>query len=109
MNKTTPVSDAFFSTVPLSLLDMSKLKGAFATLLSRPSYLPGTVILDYSLKQVQSRYPLVVMVSAELPQECLNVLAFRGIRTMPISRLAPKIQTTAVTDERFPDTWCKLA
>lgn len=84
-------------------------RGAFATLLSKPSYLPGTVVLDYSLKQVGSKYPLVIMVSADLPKECLDVLSTRGIKTVPISRLAPKIQTTAVTDERFPDTWCKLA
>ncbi|KAL5495152.1 hypothetical protein ACEPAI_614 [Sanghuangporus weigelae] len=88
---------------------MENTKGAFATLLSRPSYLPGTVVLDYSLKQVRSKYPLVVMVSTELPKECLDVLSLRDIKTVPISRLAPKIQSTAVTDERFPDTWCKLA
>lgn len=88
---------------------MAKAKGAFATLLSGPNYLPGTLVLDYSLRQAGTKYPLVVMVSVGLPQECLDVLTLRGIKVVSIARLAPKIHVSAIRDERFADTWCKLA
>ncbi|EJD03848.1 nucleotide-diphospho-sugar transferase [Fomitiporia mediterranea MF3/22] len=88
---------------------MSKAKGAFATLLSSPTYVAGTLVLDYTLREVGSKYPLVVMVSSGVPKECLDVLAIRKIKTIPVERLTPKVEGSAILDERFSDTWCKLA
>ena len=52
----------------------SSENNAYATLLTRPSYLPGVVILAHTLKKQNSKYPLVVLVTPGLPQECVEVV-----------------------------------
>lgn len=85
-------------------------QAAYVTLLSKSSYLPGVLVLDYTLRLVGSCYPLVVMVTASLPQECRNVLTGRGIRLRDIANLEPPegIHSLAHHDTRFRDTWTKL-
>ncbi|KAI0271327.1 nucleotide-diphospho-sugar transferase [Gloeopeniophorella convolvens] len=88
---------------------MSK-KAAFVTLLTKVSYLPGTLVVDYGLKAVQSRYPLVVLVTPELPQYARDALIRRGIPIREIQPLRPKEgdHSLSAHDERFADTWTKL-
>lgn len=83
---------------------------AFVTLLTKISYLPGTLVLDYGLRAVNSRYPLVVMVTPSLPDEARAALRNRGILMREVQPLRP-LQGTHVLvahDARFADTWTKL-
>ena len=89
---------------------MGKGRGAFVTLLTKPSYLAGTLVVDYGLRKVNSKYPFVAMISSDLPQTCVDILKLRGIETVPIQRLTPKsMHNGIIKEERFRDTWCKLA
>ena len=82
--------------------------GAYATLITKASYLPGTLVLAHTLAQVGSQYPLVVMVSPDLPRECLDVFELRGLRVVSVERLTAESQDPG-TDERMAQTWSKLA
>lgn len=82
---------------------------AYATLLTNTSYLPGVLILDHSLRQVQSKYPLVVMITPSLPQTAVDVLHKREITTILVQSLVPdQGRFNIAADERFADTWTKL-
>ena len=83
---------------------------AYVTLLSRPSYLAGTMVLHHSLQETQPKYPLVVMVTASLPRDSREILERSGIKTvevdllmLPVSRFDP-----SKTEARFNDIWTKI-
>ena len=80
----------------------------WATLLTVPSYLPGTVMLAASLRAAGSRYPLVAMVIPDLPAPAHEVLQAFDIETVEVPRLSPDVEASAVQDKRFADTWTKL-
>lgn len=86
------------------------LKAAYVTLLTKSSYLPGTLVLDHGLRAVKSKYPLVVMVTRELPKEARDALRKRGILIREVDHLQPAEgrHTLAAHDARFADTWTKL-
>ncbi|KAF5377634.1 hypothetical protein D9615_005296 [Tricholomella constricta] len=102
-----PVSDFLIITLLCSTMS---LKAAYVTLLTRPSYLAGTLVLDYGLRSVNSKYPLVVMVTPSLPKNARDVLQKRGILTRDVDTLQPNpgAHTLAAHDARFADTWTKL-
>ncbi|KAJ3890285.1 nucleotide-diphospho-sugar transferase [Lentinula edodes] len=83
---------------------------AFVTLLTRISYLPGVLVLDYGLKSTGSKYPLVVMVTPTLEEDARDVLTQCGIEMYSINSLVPDSSrhTVADHDARFKDTWTKL-
>ena len=84
---------------------------AYATLLTKRSYLPGALVLHQSLVDQGSAYPLVVFATRELPQDAREILARRGIRVREIEYLQPPADKQADFDEhdlRFQDTWTKL-
>jgi hypothetical protein len=84
-------------------------KAAYVTLLTKDSYLPGALTLDYCLKSVQSRYSLVVLVTSTLPQHAKDVLIRCGIPFREVQPLRPGDEyVLAEADERFADTWTKL-
>lgn len=85
-------------------------KAAYVTLLTKDSYLPGALTLNYSLKSVQSQYPLVVLVTSTLPQHTKAALNRCGIPFREIQPLQPEDRqyVPAEYDERFADTWTKL-
>ncbi|KAF9532047.1 nucleotide-diphospho-sugar transferase [Crepidotus variabilis] len=84
-------------------------KCAYVTLLTKPSYLAGVLVLDHCLRAVHSRYPLVVMITSSLPEEARLVLRKRSIRTREVKALDPPLHhTLASHDSRFADTWTKL-
>jgi hypothetical protein len=84
-------------------------KAAYVTLLTKDSYLPGALTLEQSLKSVQSRYPLVVLVTPTLPPRTRDALSRRRIRFREIEPLQPENgPVVAEYDERFADTWSKL-
>lgn len=84
---------------------------AYATLLTKRSYLPGALVLHQSLVDQGSAYPLVVFATRELPQDAREILTRRGIRVREIEYLQPPADKQADYDEhdlRFQDTWTKL-
>ncbi|KZT06816.1 glycosyltransferase family 8 protein [Laetiporus sulphureus 93-53] len=85
-------------------------KAAYVTLLTKASYLPGALVLHYCLVSVGSKYPLVIMVTTNLPQDVMDVLRRRGITTRTVDHLLPEEGTHNLHahDERFMDTWTKL-
>ncbi|KAF8507135.1 nucleotide-diphospho-sugar transferase [Russula emetica] len=81
----------------------------YATLLAKDSYFPGVLTLERSLKSVQSRYPLVVLVTPALPQRTRDALSRRKIQFREIQHLKPENgPALAGHDARFADTWTKL-
>ncbi|KAJ7706052.1 nucleotide-diphospho-sugar transferase [Mycena rosella] len=86
------------------------LNAAFVTLLTKVSYLAGALVLDDGLRDTKSKYPLVVMVTPDLPQEVRDVLIKRGIPMREIRSLQPGegVHSLATADARFQDTWTKL-
>lgn len=92
-------------------------KTCWVTLVTKPSYLPGVIILAHSLDQHKSRYPFVVQYTDGLGEDAIAALkdeAERKGRIIPIhvSLLLPRSGTdkmagTAVA-ERFRDTYTKL-
>ena len=86
------------------------MKAAFVTLLTKNSYIAGALVLHQSLLNVGSKFPLVIMVTPQLPAEARNVLTKRGITMIEVDSLQPAegSHTLAVMDARFADTWTKL-
>ncbi|KAF8973912.1 nucleotide-diphospho-sugar transferase [Flammula alnicola] len=85
-------------------------KYAYVTLLTTTSYLAGVLVLDHCLRAVNSKYPLVVMVTPSLPEDVRAVLRKRPIPTREVEWLQPPTgtHTLHVHDARFADTWTKL-
>ncbi|KAH7909110.1 glycosyltransferase family 8 protein [Hygrophoropsis aurantiaca] len=83
---------------------------AYVTLLTKTSYLPGVLVLEYTLRTVASRYPLVVMVTPSLPQAARDILDRKGISMKEVFSLQPPegLHNLSSHDERFTDTWTKL-
>ena len=82
-------------------------KKCWATLLTRPSYLPGVILLHYSLQKHSSQYPLLVLITPSLPQSCIAVLDALGIQHQTIEPLYPN-QEVRLVASRFEDVWTKL-
>lgn len=102
---------------------------AYVTLLTNARYLPGLVrlsrllrshtldpthlntpvqlLLDHTMKQVNTRYPLVVLTTPSFPSEHLDLLETLGMETRRIELLEPQGEVTLIA-ERFKDTWSKL-
>ncbi|KAJ3510542.1 hypothetical protein NLJ89_g4619 [Agrocybe chaxingu] len=83
---------------------------AYVTLLTTPSYLAGVLVLDHCLRAVNSKYPLVVMITPSLPEEVRAILRKRSILMREVKSLQPPngMHTLAAHDVRFADTWTKL-
>lgn len=89
---------------------MSSKGKAYATLLTRTTYLPGVLVLEYGLRSAGSKYPLVVMVTPALPEEAKDILRKRSITVVEVLSLQPRegSHTLAAHDARFADAWTKL-
>lgn len=85
-------------------------KAAWVTLLTKSSYLAGALVLHQGLVSVGTKYPLVVMVTPQLPEEAREIVRKRGLVVRGIDQLQPGegAHTLAKHDERFGDTWTKL-
>jgi inositol 3-alpha-galactosyltransferase len=90
-------------------------KNAYVTLLTRPSYLAGAVLLAYTLTKHSPDTPLIITYTPEtLPEPCIQ--AFRdeakhsNIILHPVEHLRlPEDGTEhGMVAERFIDTWTKL-
>jgi len=86
---------------------MSTGRKCWATLLTRPSFLPGVVLLHRSLQKHKTKYPLVVLITPSLPQTSIDVLNILEIEYLQVEHLQPK-QEVHDTAERLRDAWTKL-
>ena len=86
---------------------------AYATLITRSSYLAGVILLAHSLKKHGSNYPLAVLYTPSLPQAAVQALELEGrhsnIVPIKVKPLLPgNNQKTYLIAARFADTWTKL-
>ncbi|KAJ9108598.1 hypothetical protein QFC19_002315 [Naganishia cerealis] len=86
------------------------VKGCWATLLTKASYLQGVLVLNATLRAVGSKYPLVVMATPQLSEDCRNVLRSASISVIEVESIYPPPERHSLveSDHRFRDTWTKL-
>ena len=90
---------------PERIVDSAKV---WTTLITNTDYLSGLLTLDYSLKLVGSKYPLVALYTDSFPKEGHAALDARGIPKKSIPYLLPKTAKDFSNDPRFYDCWSKL-
>ncbi|KAJ9115882.1 hypothetical protein QFC22_005024 [Naganishia vaughanmartiniae] len=66
--------------------------------------------MNATLKAVGSKYPLVVMATPQLTDDCRNVLASAEIPVVDVDTIYPAAERHSLveSDHRFRDTWTKL-
>ena len=68
------------------------------------------MVLAHTLRQHQSAYPLVVLATPSLPQAARDVIVKAGLILRMIDYIEPQSSGKMdAHDERFADTWTKLA
>lgn len=98
-------------------------KNAYATLLTRPNYLAGALLLAYTLHKHSPSTPLIIMYTpSTLPSPALHLLTSESHLTNSILHPVPHLhlpppspssnpnakEETGMVAERFIDTWTKL-
>ena len=90
-------------------------KSCWVTLVTKPSYLPGVLILAHSLTQQGSRHPLVVLYTHNLGDDAINALEVEAAATASmvphkVEFLLPRKgqENTGSVADRFVDTYTKL-
>jgi inositol 3-alpha-galactosyltransferase len=90
----------------------SQPQRAWVTLLTRPSYLAGAVLLAHSLHKHGSAYPLLILHTPSLDAELIPILEREATRSnailVPVQPLHPPGKVRELIAERFADTWTKL-
>ncbi|KIX05424.1 uncharacterized protein Z518_06296 [Rhinocladiella mackenziei CBS 650.93] len=94
------------NSTPITLHDAPKK--VWTTLITNTKYLSGLLTLDYSLKKVGSKYPLVALYTDTFPPEGLHALEARNIPIKRIPYLLPWVPKDYANDPRFYDCWSKL-
>ncbi|KAF3024149.1 hypothetical protein E8E14_007260 [Neopestalotiopsis sp. 37M] len=84
-------------------------KKVWVSLITKSSYLPGLLTLDYSLKKTGSKYPLVALYTDTLEDHSRKEILSRGIPMQHVETLRPSQHREYSNDPRFYDTWTKLA
>ncbi|OAL33391.1 hypothetical protein AYO20_07402 [Fonsecaea nubica] len=99
----------------MAILTVSPEKRCWVTLVTKPSYLPGVVVLAHTLDQHKSSYPLLVQYSDSLGDKALSVLQEEAkssgrIQLQRVPLLLPRKdqENTGSVAERFKDTFTKL-
>lgn len=88
--------------------DLSNYSKVWTTLITNTEYLPGLIALDYSLKKVGSKYPLVALYTDTFDATGHEALDKRNILKKKIEYLLPTVQKDYSNDPRFYDCWSKL-
>lgn len=89
-------------------------KCAWVSLVTKESYLPGAILLAWSLRKHGSVYPLVILTTPSFPDESLAVLQKECRFTNSIQFTIPPLSPPphqlppSLIAERFADTWTKL-
>jgi len=83
---------------------------AYTTLITKPSYLAGVIILAYTLRKQNSQYPLVVLYTDALTKDSVTALQNESEKLNLVLKkteaLFPRsdVKITLIA-ERFGDTW----
>lgn len=80
----------------------------YTVLITNSAYLPGLFTLDYSLKKVGSKYPLVALYTDAVTAETHEAIDRRNIPKQRIEYLLPVKGRDYSNDPRFYDCWSKL-
>ncbi|OKL60211.1 hypothetical protein UA08_04827 [Talaromyces atroroseus] len=80
----------------------------WTTLITNTAYLSGLLTLEYSLRKVCSKYPLVALYTDSFPAEGHAALDARGILKQRVPYLLPSVPRDYSNDVRFYDCWSKL-
>lgn len=80
----------------------------WTTLITNNAYLSGLLTLEYSLRKVGSKYPLVVLYTDSFPADGHAALDARGIKKQRVPYLLPSVPKDFTNDPRFYDCWSKL-
>ncbi|KLO92089.1 galactinol synthase [Fusarium fujikuroi] len=80
----------------------------WATLVTNDDYLKGVLTLNYRLRCVKSKYPLLVLYTSTLSQASVESLKRRGVAALQVPRLAPTTAKEYTDDPRFNECWTKL-
>ncbi|KAI9743452.1 MAG: hypothetical protein M1818_002764 [Claussenomyces sp. TS43310] len=89
-------------------------KRTWVTLLTRTSYLPGAILLAYSLHSLKSEYPLLILITPSFPSYLIPTLTSETTLTnsslLLIEPLSPPPHNApaSLITSRFEDTWTKL-
>lgn len=86
----------------------SNVSKVWTTLITNTAYLPGLLTLEYSLRRVGSRYPLIVLYTDSFPADGHKALDARGILKRHVPYLLPSVPKDFTNDVRFYDCWSKL-
>ncbi|KAJ4129218.1 hypothetical protein NW768_007753 [Fusarium equiseti] len=89
-------------------VDTIKQPKVWATLVTNTDYLKGVLTLNYRLRCVKSKYPLLVLYTNTLSQDGLDILEKRGIETLQVEKIAPASSQEYLDDPRFLECWTKL-
>jgi hypothetical protein len=71
---------------------------SWVTLLTRASYLPGVLLLHYSLQRVKSAYPLVVLVTDSLEPSAIDALRALEVTVVLVEPLLPLVPVNIVAE-----------
>ncbi|KAJ5726423.1 uncharacterized protein N7483_007780 [Penicillium malachiteum] len=88
--------------------DEARPPKVWTTLITNTDYLPGLLTLDFSLKKVNSKYPLVALYTDSFSAEGHKALDARGILKQRVDYLLPSTPKEYDNDPRFYDCWSKL-
>lgn len=86
----------------------SKPALVWTTLITNLEYVSGLLTLDFSLKRVGSKYPLIALYTDSFPAQGHAVLDARKIPKRHIPYLLPAVHKDYSNDTRFYDCWSKL-
>ncbi|KKA29642.1 hypothetical protein TD95_000691 [Thielaviopsis punctulata] len=81
---------------------------AWTVVITNEKYLTGALTLAFSLRLVESAYPLVVLYTPTVPDYVLQALHARAIPTQKIDHIIPANGPAYTHDPRFLDCWTKL-
>lgn len=82
---------------------------AWITLLTQTDYLAGVRTLHHALRQTQTRYPLVIMVTENIPAAVAAELTAAGCEVVLVPPLSlPQEATQHYASARFAEVWTKL-
>ncbi len=84
----------------------AKKPGAWIAMITNTIYLPGCLVLAHSLRAVNSKYPLIVML-CDIPEEAKEILTLAGVQIVDVGKLV-STDSEHVRDKRFLESWTKL-
>ncbi len=99
----------------MSLTNGAAESSCWVTLVTKPSYLPGAIVLAHTLDQHQSKHPFLIQYTSSVGDEAVKALEeesrnYGRIKLQKVELLLPRKdqENTGSVAERFKDTFTKL-